>query len=121
MWIEKQDSLMEVHIKIFNYLKHLLSEWVDYKDPGTKRDVKDPKKDLRKLLIDFPYRPKGWSDEKPFTKEDFDSMTLQNQFEMCMGGLIEDPKAENNPESWEVKKQPYRVYFKDISGWNQNC
>ena len=95
---------MEVHIKIFEFLKHILSEWVDYKDPGTKRDVKDPKKDLRKLLIDFPYRPKGWSDEKPFTKEDFDSMTLQNQF-----------------ESWDVKKQPYRVYFKDISGWNQNC
>ena len=40
---------------------------------------------------------------------------------MCMGGLIEDPKAENNPESWDVNKQPYRVYFKDISGLNQNC
>lgn len=48
-------------------------------------------------------------------------MTLQDQFEMCMSGVIEDPKTENNPDSWDLKKQPYRVYFKDISGWNQNC
>jgi len=68
MWIKNQDTLVEVHKKIFDFLKHLLSEWVDYKDPASKREAKDSKKDLRKLLIDFPYRPKGWNSQKPFTK-----------------------------------------------------
>jgi hypothetical protein len=84
---------LELHLKIFDFLKHILSEWVDYKDPATTRVPKDSNKDLRKLLIDFPYRPKGWSAEKPFKKDDFITMTLQDQFEMCMSGVIDDPKA----------------------------
>jgi len=60
-WIENQDTLMDVHKRIFDFLKHLFSEWLDYKDLASKREPKDSKKDLRKLLIDFPYRPKGWS------------------------------------------------------------
>jgi len=48
-------------------------------------------------------------------------MSLEDQFEMCMSGVIEDPKVETSPDNWDINKQPYRVFYKDIAGWNQNC
>lgn len=94
MWINKKHSLKQLHLQVFELFKHILQQWVDYKDPQCEKVPKDPKKDLRKILVDFPYRPKGWNDDKPFTRKDFDSMSLEDQFQMCMGGVLADPKIE---------------------------
>jgi hypothetical protein len=73
LWIKKLLTLQQVHQAVFSFLRGILAEWVDWKDPSTHkkpRDCKNP--DLRKDLDDFPYRPEGWQKGKPFTRADFD-------------------------------------------------
>ena len=96
MWISKSITLKQLHLQVVEYLRHAISEWIDWKDPKTKRVPKDPRNDLRQTLIDFPYRPDGFSG--PFTRADFEGMSLDDQFDLCMSGLYVDPSGENSSE-----------------------
>lgn len=45
-------------MQVFSFLRHLISEWVDWKDPKTEKRPKSEKHaDLRKELIEFVYQP----------------------------------------------------------------
>jgi hypothetical protein len=96
MWISKSITLKQLHFQIFEYLRHTISEWIDWKDPQTKKVPKDSRNDMRKTLVDFPYRPDNWNG--PFTKKDFLDMSLDEQFDLCMSGLYLDPSGENSSE-----------------------
>jgi hypothetical protein len=48
-------------------------------------------------------------------------MNLDDQFDMCMRGLYDDPSGENSSELFEINNKPYRVIFKDISGYCAPC
>ena len=37
------------------FLKYVIAEWIDWKDPNTTKQPKDFKTDLRKLLPQFHY------------------------------------------------------------------
>lgn len=69
MWISKSITLKQLHFQIFEYLRHTIIEWIDWKDPQTTKVPKDSRNDMRKTLVDFPYRPDNWNG--PFTKKDF--------------------------------------------------
>jgi hypothetical protein len=79
------------------------------------------KTDLRRDLCDFPYRPAGWSYDRPFTRADFDAMDEQTAFKMCMSGLFTDSSKSRDAEAFNLQAMPYMVNFKDISGYYDNC
>lgn len=65
--------MKQVHAYVFEFIKEVIAEWIDWKDPDTQKKPKNDKDDLRKneCLIDFPFRPKDWPADKLFTKKDF--------------------------------------------------
>lgn len=57
LWVKKSWTLQELHVYVFKVMRMCLLEWADWTDPKTERKPKDAlKKDLRKTLIEFPYR-----------------------------------------------------------------
>jgi len=76
LWVPKELTLYLLHLEVFKTLRFLLAEWVDYKDPDTKKKVTS-KYDLTKTLPAFPYKPEGWEENKCFTRADFDGMGLE--------------------------------------------
>ena len=66
LWVKKSWTLQELHLYVFKVMRMCLQEWADWTDPNTERKPKDAnKKDLRKSLIEFPYR---LDEETPLTK-----------------------------------------------------
>ena len=51
--------MKQVHTYVFEFIKEVIAEWIDWKDPDTQKKPKNDKDDLRKneCLIDFPFRP----------------------------------------------------------------
>lgn len=37
MWVNKKSTLKELHIQVFSFFKSVLAEWIDWKDPNTKK------------------------------------------------------------------------------------
>jgi hypothetical protein len=71
LWVNKSWTLGQIHRKIFELMgDFLMAEWVDYKDPDTKKPMKG-KVDLRQAMVDFPYRPENWEEGKNFTLVDY--------------------------------------------------
>ena len=115
MWVKKQLTMHELHLQIFSFFRHIISEWVDWKDPKTEKKPKSEKHtDLRKELIEFAYQPN-------MTKQEFDQLTDQMAFNMCFPGLISDREAFEKNETWSVKDAPYKLEIKDISGYMEDC
>ena len=77
LWVNKNDTLHQVHKSIFETIgQYLIGEWIDYKDPNTTKD--DSKYNFKVNLPDFPYLPANWDKEKPFTRSDYDKMSLDD-------------------------------------------
>ena len=95
--------------QIFEYLRHTIGEWLDWKDPESGKVTKEGKEDLRETLPKCPYKPFNW--RGTFTKKDFWGLSLDEQFNMCMEGLNHNPNGENSSETFEIKKMPYRLIF----------
>lgn len=120
LWVDKTKTLKELHYQVFEHFRHLLAEWVDWKDPTSDREAKEPgsAKDLRKNLIDFPYVPEGLN--RAMTKKEFLGMTTEACFKLCMKGLLEDASSDKS-NSFDLQRQPYQLFFKDISGYYESC
>jgi Ubiquitin carboxyl-terminal hydrolase len=70
IWLERSWTLKQAHEYVFHFLKEVLADWVDWKDPNTEKKPKSGSgEDLRKELIDFPYRPSGMSTQQAFSKK----------------------------------------------------
>jgi len=76
MWVSKSITLKQLHLQVFKYLRHAISEWIDWKDPKTKKVPRDSINDLRQTLINFPYKPDNFVGQ--FTKRDFEGMSLDD-------------------------------------------
>ncbi len=89
LWVSKSMSLQDVHLAVFKHFRGVLAQWVDWKDKDTRlAPARTHKYDLRRDLVDFPYRPEGWAFDRPFTRADFESLSDAAAFEMCMPGVI---------------------------------
>ena len=62
LWLDKTWTIAQTHHYIFEYIKEVIAEWIDWKDPSTEKKPKSSTSpDLRTdVLIKFPYRPKDW-------------------------------------------------------------
>lgn len=40
MWLEKQWTLKEAHLYVFKFLREIVADWVDWKDPNTEKKPK---------------------------------------------------------------------------------
>ena len=120
LWVDRTHSLKQLHYQVFEYFRHILSEWVDWKDPSSDRECKEPNsaKDLRKNLRDFPYEPEGLN--RALTKHEFEALSTEAAFKLCMSGVLSDSGADKS-NSFDLSKQPYQLYFKDISGYYESC
>ena len=36
LWVNKNQTLKQLHLQVFEYLQHVLCEWLEWKDPETK-------------------------------------------------------------------------------------
>jgi hypothetical protein len=77
IWARKDWDLKTLHLNVFKHIRYLIADWIDYKDPKQTKKLKEEYVDLKKSLAEFEYRPEGWATEKPFTKEDFMKMSLE--------------------------------------------
>lgn len=60
LWVDKTWTLKQLHAYVFDFIKEVISDWVDWKDPATEKKPKSSGDDLRTELIEFPYRPTDW-------------------------------------------------------------
>jgi hypothetical protein len=37
MWVSKSLTLRQLHLQVFKYLKHVLGEWLDYKNKDSDK------------------------------------------------------------------------------------
>lgn len=47
-------------------------------------------------------------------------MSPKTCFEMCFPGIMKN-EISLDQENFSIKQMPYRLIFKDISGYNENC
>jgi hypothetical protein len=59
--LNKSWTLKQAHHYVFKFIKEVVGEWIEWKDPQTQKKPKSGNDDLRtSVLIDFPFRPKNW-------------------------------------------------------------
>lgn len=67
IWVKKSTKLRDLHMDVFEHCRWLIAEWIDWKDPKTKKVPKEKAEtDLRKSLPKIPFRQ--------ITKADFLAM-----------------------------------------------
>jgi hypothetical protein len=122
MWLDKSWSMKQVHVYVFDFIKEVIAEWIDWRDPGTEKKPKPNGEDLRKSdnLIDFPFRPSDWPESKPFTKKDFLAMNIEDSFRMTFPGLMAGGRTPND-DGFSLKDKPYLLQFKNVSGTWSAC
>lgn len=130
-WVSKKSTMKDIHLEMFRYLRGIFSKWIEIKDPSFNpenlRHRDKPK--LLEILIDFPYRPEGWAADKPFTKKNFDALSLEDAYKLCMKGILKEATAADNSTGiiqgtdgvFEVEDMPYEIYFKNVAGYYEDC
>lgn len=68
LWVDKSTKLSELHLKVFEYMRWMIAEWIDWKDPNTTKVPKEKQEDLRKALPALPF--------KQITKQQFMALPL---------------------------------------------
>jgi hypothetical protein len=104
MWVRKDMTLNELHREVFLYFKYVIAEWIDWKDPNTTKTPRDPKIDLRKLLPQFHI---------DVTKEEFLNSDMYDK--------LFTKRDVDSDSSWKIEEMPYRLCFKDVSGYYESC
>lgn len=69
------------------------------------------------MLIAFPYRS---NPEQALTKKEFEDLTDEACFDLCFSGL-QSKKEEQVSETFSISDMPYKLVFKDISGFMEDC
>jgi len=41
MWVNKQTTVEELHLQVFSFLRHIIQEWIAWKEPMSKRQPKN--------------------------------------------------------------------------------
>lgn len=54
-------------------------------------------------------------------KKEFMSMPDEMAFDLCFPGLKEDFDKLSEKEAWKLTEMPYKLVFKDIAGYGENC
>ena len=118
LWVKKSWTMQELHLYVFKMMRMCLQEWADWTDPNTERKPKDAsKKDLRKSLIEFPYR---LDEDTPMTKEAFKALSDEEAFRLCYNGLV-NRKEDGNDDSFDINQKPYQLVYTKIGGDYANC
>jgi hypothetical protein len=60
LWMDRSWTLKQAHEQVFHFLREVVADWVDWKDPNTEKKPKASGDDLRRDLVDLPFRPQGW-------------------------------------------------------------
>lgn len=109
IWLKKSWTLKQAHAYVFEFIKEVIAEWVDWKDPATEKKPKSGNDDLRtRDLIDFPYRPAGWPADQTFRKKDYLALSNAEAFAMTFPSLTEEAKMSSE-ESFSIKQKPYAL------------
>ena len=88
MWVDKTWTIKDLHLKVFTFIRHVISEWLDWKDPNTTKEPRpNARFDLREDLPSVPYKPADWPEDKYFGKKDFDALDEETAFNMCFPAL----------------------------------
>lgn len=106
LWVNKSQTLKELHLTIFKHLRHVFAEWADWSDPNSTRESRG-KVNLRDI-IPFPYRL-GGSDGAQMTRAQFEALSDEEAFNLCCQGLIEG-QCDGNVQSlsnFDIEKMPY--------------
>lgn len=116
LWLDKNWTLKQAHHYVFNFIKEVIGEWIDWKDPKTEKKPKSNSSvDLRTSdLIEFPFRPLDWPKNQAFTKKDFNEMDSEAAFNMTFPELVSD--SPSNDDTFQINEKPYNLIFKNISG-----
>ena len=103
LWLDKNWTLKQAHLYVFEFIKEVIAEWIDWKDPKTEKKPKSSSSvDLRTSdLIDFPFRPKDWPNNQIFTKKDFLEMSSEEAFDMTFPDLVNGTQTSSD-ETFQV-------------------
>ena len=104
LWLKKDWTLKELHLYVFKCMRMCLQNWVEWKDPKTERQPKDGKKDLRKTLVEFPYKIDS---DKPMSMAEFKSLSDEQAFKLCFPGVFESDGVIANDPNFDIKEKPY--------------
>ena len=112
LWVNKNSNMRDLHLQVFAHLRWLIAEWIDWKDPKTKKSKRSEKEaNLPKDLPQFPYK-------QPINKQEFLSMSLEDSFALCFSDIS---KQNQQIDSFDIKKMPYNLCFKDVSSYYEQC
>ena len=120
LWVNKSQTLKELHLTIFKHLRHVFAEWADWSDPNSTRESRG-KVNLRDI-IPFPYRL-GGSDVAQMTRAQFEALSDEEAFTLCCQGLIEG-QCDGNVQSlsnFDIEKMPYQIMMKNTAGLYSTC
>lgn len=116
MWVDKRFTLKQMHMHVFNYFRPVFGKWLDWKDPNTTKEGKEP--DLRTDLIDFPYVI--GEEAAKITKAEFMALDTAKAFDLCFPGVVSGD-VDKASEMFDIAHMPYKLTFKDISGYYEEC
>ena len=68
LWINKSQTLKQLHFTVFKHLRFVFAEWADWSHPDSQRE---PVKSL-KDIVPFPYRLQP---DQPVSRAEFDALT----------------------------------------------
>ena len=109
LWLNKNWTMQQVHFEVFKYMKHAITEWVDWTDPETTRVPKRGHPNLSDVLIDFPHLKAG---DVKMTKADFEALSDEDAFKLCCSGIINCDDIKHDEPKFDITKQPYTLSFK---------
>lgn len=108
MWLEKSLTFNQLHMEVFKQIRFVLREWIDMKDPEKFAALNANGQATSKKLPEFPYAPKSTTPGKHFTVADWDALSLEEQFNLCLLKQKETGKPKNIMDSPEaLEDMPY--------------
>ena len=105
MWMNKQWTLKDLHLKVFEYLRQVFAEWLEYHEKAARGEQND-----FRGLVDFPFG-------NELTKKQFMAMDVNKCFEMCFPGLLSED-FDASSDSFEIKDLPYKLSFKSVRNYS---
>jgi len=111
LWVKKSWNLQELQLYVFKFIRGVLAEWVDWADPDSKKEPSSGLKDLKGVIMDFPYRT---DEDKPLTRAEFDSLTDEEAFKLCCPGTVGSVEDEED-EGFDINNAPYQLTFRKTS------
>ncbi len=110
--------MKKLHFEVFKHIKFVLSEWADWTHPDSGRAARSDQRVLKEMTP-FPYR----SGESQMTKAEFEALSDEEAFNLCMKGVINGEHNGNiaATDNWEIDSAPYQLEFLNTRGVYDTC